>query len=114
MGNCAKRGLLEPIRSAKPVIVFSGSEATQTRQGEPSTMSDRPKSDPLQLPSFRHLRVFEAVARCNNLSRAAAETHMSQPAVTQAVMKIEAWTGFKLLIRNQTRSLLTEEGPKFL
>jgi len=77
-------------------------------------MSHCPMSDPLQLPSFRHLRVFEAVARCNNLSRAAAETHMSQPAVTQAVMKIEAWTGFKLLIRNQTGSFLTDEGRMFL
>ncbi len=71
-------------------------------------------SDPLQLPSFRHLRVFEAVARCNNLSRAAAEVHMSQPAVTQAVMKIEGWAGFKLFTRNQTGTFLTDEGRVFL
>lgn len=77
-------------------------------------MTDRAMSDPLQLPSFRHLRVFEAVARCNNLSRAAAEVHMSQPAVTQAVTKIEAWAGFRLFIRNQTGSFLTDEGRMFL
>lgn len=71
-------------------------------------------SDPLRLPSFRHLRVFEAVARCNNLSRAAAEIHMSQPAVTQAVMKIEAWAGFGLFTRNQSGTFPTEDGRKFL
>jgi DNA-binding transcriptional LysR family regulator len=70
--------------------------------------------DPLRLPSFRHLHVFEAVARCNNLSRAAAEIHMSQPAVTQAVMKIEAWAGLTLFTRNQTGTFLTEEGRLFL
>jgi hypothetical protein len=39
---------------------------------------------------------------------------MSQPAVTQAVMKIEAWTGFKLFIRSQTGTFLTDEGRIFL
>lgn len=39
---------------------------------------------------------------------------MSQPAVTQAVRKIEAWAGFKLFIRNQTGTFLTEEGRMFL
>jgi LysR family transcriptional regulator of gallate degradation len=71
-------------------------------------------SDPLQLPSFWHLRVVEAVAEWNNLSRAAAQVHMSQPAVTQAVMKIEAWAGFKLFIRSQTGTFLTDEGRIFL
>jgi DNA-binding transcriptional LysR family regulator len=71
-------------------------------------------SDPLKLPSFRHLRVVEAVARWNNLSRAAAEVHMSQPAVTQVVMKIEAWAGFRIFIRNQTGTFLTDEGRHFL
>lgn len=71
-------------------------------------------SDPLELPSFRHLRVFEAVARCNNFSRAAAEVHMSQPAVTQAVMKIEAWAGCRFFYRNQTGTVLTDEGCIFV
>jgi DNA-binding transcriptional LysR family regulator len=39
---------------------------------------------------------------------------MSQPAVTQAVMKIEAWAGFKLFMRSQTGTFLTDEGRVFL
>ena len=71
-------------------------------------------ADPFELPSLRHLRVVEAVGRCNNLSRAATEVHMSQPAVTQAVTKIESFVGSQLFIRNQTGTYLTEEGRVFL
>ena len=76
-------------------------------------MADRDFSDDRRLPSFRHLRVFEAVARCGNLSRAAAETNMSQPAVTQAVSKIEKWVDARLFERNRTGTFLTEEGRIF-
>jgi DNA-binding transcriptional LysR family regulator len=38
---------------------------------------------------------------------------MSQPAVTQAVMKVEAWAGCKLFIRNQTGTVLSDEGRIF-
>jgi DNA-binding transcriptional LysR family regulator len=69
---------------------------------------------PKEFPSFRHLRVFEAVARCQNLSRAAVDVNMSQPAVTQAVMKIEDWVGVKLFQRSWTGSFLTREGRIFL
>jgi LysR family transcriptional regulator, regulator for genes of the gallate degradation pathway len=71
-------------------------------------------ANPLELPSLRHLRVVEAVARCTNLSRAAKEVHMSQPAVTQAVTKIETFVGSQLFIRNQTGTFLTDEGRIFL
>jgi DNA-binding transcriptional LysR family regulator len=39
---------------------------------------------------------------------------MSQPAVTQAVMKIEAWAGCRFFYRNQTGTTLTDEGRIFV
>jgi LysR family transcriptional regulator, regulator for genes of the gallate degradation pathway len=68
---------------------------------------------PSGFPSFRHLRVFDAVARHENLSRAALEVNMSQPAVTQAVMKIENWVSVRLFQRSWTGTFLTPEGRIF-
>ncbi|SMX51257.1 LysR family transcriptional regulator [Actibacterium lipolyticum] len=39
--------------------------------------------------NIRHLRVFLAVTRHSSVSRAADECHLSQPAVTQAIAKLE-------------------------
>jgi len=39
---------------------------------------------------------------------------MSQPAVTQAIMKIEAWAGCQFFYRNQTGTVLTDEGRIFV
>lgn len=66
-----------------------------------------------EFPSFRHLQVFEAVARLENVSRAALEVNMSQPAVTQAVLKVEDWVGRKLFERSSTGTFLLEEGKIF-
>ncbi len=55
-----------------------------------------------------------AVARHDNLTRAAVDTHMSQPAVTQAITKIEKWVGAKLFERSRTGTFLTREGGIFL
>lgn len=76
-------------------------------------MNDRHLFDQLRLPSFRHLRVFQAVASCSNLSRAAAEMNMSQPAVTQAMARIEEWVGATLFQRSSKGTYLTREGKIF-
>jgi LysR family transcriptional regulator of gallate degradation len=66
------------------------------------------------LPGCRHLRIFEAVARANNIGRAAASVHLSQPAVTQSIAKLEAWAGARLFARSQAGSFLTEAGEILL
>src|SRR5271166_5503262 len=66
------------------------------------------------LPGCRHLRIFEAVARTNNICRAAASVHLSQPAVTQSIAKLEAWAGARLFARSQAGSFLTEAGEVLL
>ena len=67
-----------------------------------------------KLPSVRHLRVFEAVARLQSVTRAAEEIRLSQPALTQTIAKLEAEVGKQLLDRRVTGTYLTEFGSKFL
>ena len=62
------------------------------------------------LPSLRHLRMFEAVARLESLSRAAVEVNRSQPAVTQALANLETTLGATLVERRHSGSYLTECG----
>lgn len=56
----------------------------------------------VDLPNLRHLRILAAVCRFRSVSRAALEVHLSQPAVTQAIAKIEAWAGTMLFDRRRT------------
>jgi DNA-binding transcriptional LysR family regulator len=66
-------------------------------------------SDPA-IPSFRQLLVFETVARTENVSRAAAAIHVSQPAVTQAIAQLESEVQAPLFRRRNTGCYLTEAG----
>lgn len=70
--------------------------------------------DPLDLPSLRQLRAFEAVARCRSIGAAAREFGLSQPAVTQMVAQIEASLGASLLERRRTGTYLTALGSVLL
>lgn len=49
--------------------------------------------------NLRHLRVFVAVVETGSITRAAERALVSQPAVTQAVGKLEKLTGHPLLLR---------------
>ncbi len=59
---------------------------------------------------FRVLKYFLAVARTENISHAAAEMHVSQPALSRQLMDLEKELGVKLLVRNNRRTTLTEAG----
>ena len=52
-------------------------------------------------PNLRHLRCFQEIVRLGSLSAAARAMHLSQPAVTQAVAKLEAHFGTTLLTRRR-------------
>lgn len=62
------------------------------------------------VPNLRHLRAFEAVARLGSVGRASIHIHVSQPAVTQAVAKLEAQVGAQLFDRRSSGSYPTEIG----
>src|SRR5262249_5579630 len=67
-----------------------------------------------ELPNLRHLRVFQAVARLGGISGASREARLSQPAVTQAIAKLEALLDAVLLERRQSGCFLTEYGRTYL
>ncbi|WP_176086249.1 LysR family transcriptional regulator [Martelella sp. HB161492] len=60
--------------------------------------------------NLRHLRVFLAVADTRSVTRAAEMCFVSQPAVTQALGKIEAMTGLSLFSRTPQGLYATEAG----
>ncbi len=64
--------------------------------------------------TLRQLEVFTAVARRLNLSRAAEDLHLSQPAVSMQVKQLERVVGMPLLARVGRRLELTEPGERLL
>ena len=56
----------------------------------------RAAEGPGATPNLRHLVLFDQVVRRGSVSAAARATHLSQPAVTQAVAHIEAALGARL------------------
>ena len=65
-------------------------------------------------PNLRHLRMFEAVAQLQSVSRASEQVHLSQPAVTQAVAKLESHFNVPLFERRRSGSYLTKYGQILL
>ena len=55
-------------------------------------------------------RIFYEVARCGNISRAAKELYISQPAISKAISKLEENLSTKLFVRNSRGVQLTKEG----
>ena len=63
--------------------------------------------------SLRHLKLFESVARLRSFRRASEECHLSQPAVTQAIAKLEEQMGATLLERRASGTYLNPLGEIF-
>jgi DNA-binding transcriptional LysR family regulator len=63
--------------------------------------------------SFRQLKLFESVGRLSSVRRASEECNLSQPAVTQALAKMEQQIGFDLLERRASGSYLNDVGSIF-
>ncbi len=64
--------------------------------------------------TFRQIRYFVAVADSFSVSRAAAELHISQSAVTSAIRELETELGAPLFERNPRGVTLTTQGHQFL
>lgn len=71
-----------------------------------------PESGTLSV-SLRHLKLFESVARLASIRRASEECHLSQPAATQAIAKLEEQIGVSLLERSANGSYPNELGVIF-
>ena len=55
---------------------------------------------------------FESIARVKSLKRASEELHLSQPAITQSLRKLEKNLGVQLCVRSRAGFSLTEAGKK--
>lgn len=55
-------------------------------------------------------RIFYAVAKTGNISKAARELYISQPAISKSISKLEDTLGTTLFTRNSRGVQLTEEG----
>ena len=67
-----------------------------------------------ELMELRHLRYFEAVARHSHVTRAAAELHIAQPALSKQISQLEQELGVALFDRVGRNVRLTEAGEALL
>ncbi len=63
--------------------------------------------------NLRHLRAFCAVADCGSVSAASEVVFLSQPAITQAIAKLEKTLGTPMFVRKSRGVFLTEPGALF-
>ncbi len=66
------------------------------------------------IPNLRHLRVFREVALSKSISKASRNAYLSQPAITQAIAKLESAVGVTLFERRSDGMFATEAGVLFL
>ncbi len=67
--------------------------------------------------SLRHLnalRAFEAAARYESISKAAAELNVSHSVVSQHIKNLEAWFDTRLFLRTGNRITLSDDGRSLL
>jgi LysR family transcriptional regulator, low CO2-responsive transcriptional regulator len=62
--------------------------------------------------TLRQLRIFEAVASHHSISRAAAELHITQPAVSMQMKQLEEQVGVPLVEQVGKRMFLTDAGKE--
>ena len=65
------------------------------------------------LPPLNALRAFEVAARHLSFTRAAAELHVTQAAVSHQIKTLEAHLGLLLFARLPRRVVLTDEGQRY-
>ena len=61
-----------------------------------------------------YLRYFRAVAQCEHISRAAEELHITQPALSRAISRMEQEVGAQLFVREANRIHLNHAGRVML
>lgn len=68
----------------------------------------------MNFPNIRHLRAFREVAHLRSVNKASKSVHLSQPAITQAIAKLEKQLGVSLFDRHAEGMTLTGQGTLFL
>ena len=60
--------------------------------------------------NLSHYKIFYEVAKAGNISKAAKELFISQPAISKSISKLEDGLGVTLFVRSSRGVQLTEEG----
>jgi LysR family glycine cleavage system transcriptional activator len=76
--------------------------------------SSHAKTTARSLPPLNMLRAFEAAARCESVTLAAQELHVTQSAVSHQIKALETWLGVPLVQRSGRGLGLTAEGAAYL
>ena len=63
--------------------------------------------------TLRHMKIFTAVFRHSNITKAADELHLAQPSVSVAVKELEEYYGIRLFERFGRRIFPTETAKEF-
>ena len=63
--------------------------------------------------TIRHMRIFAEVYQTENITKAAENLHMTQPAVSRAIQELEQYYGVKLFERMNRRLYVTECGKNY-
>ena len=63
--------------------------------------------------NFELYRIFYAVANANNITKAAEELMISQPAISKSIKKLEEQLGGQLFVRTKRGVILTDDGKEF-
>lgn len=63
--------------------------------------------------NFRDLKAFLVVSRTGNITRAAEQLHMSQPALSRRIAELEDEVAAPLFDRTGRRLTLTDRGMRF-
>ncbi|MBE7017304.1 MAG: LysR family transcriptional regulator [Ruminococcaceae bacterium] len=64
--------------------------------------------------NISQIRYFVTAAQLQNLSKASEALHLSQPALSKSIAKLEEELGTELFIRNGKRIVLNDQGRRFL
>src|SRR4051812_1459499 len=79
-----------------------------------ATHQSRPHSAPHMTPALADLRAFVTVAHQQSFAAAAKALHLSQPALSRRISKLEEQLGVRLLDRTTRSVELTLLGRRFL
>lgn len=63
--------------------------------------------------SFEYYKIFYVVAKTGNITKAANELMISQPAISKCIKQLEEQLGGVLFVRTKRGVVLTEEGEEF-